>query len=233
MGLQMENRHVVIIPIEIDEEKESSYLDAWQDAADVMAAQPGFIRTYMFRTIVPGSKFPLVNVAEWESTAHWEEAMNVCPMMGQQIAVAHASNYEAIRTVLPAQSPGSGDGHTPAGLSPVEARRRVVDGELTLVDVREDDEWAAGHPAGAVHAALSTLPASLSDLPDGPLAFVCRTGNRSMQGGAQAIRVGRSSVYSVTGGLEAWEAAGLPVALPDREDSVNNGDRAKAAVRED
>ncbi|MFD0446434.1 MULTISPECIES: hypothetical protein [Streptomyces violaceusniger group] len=37
-----------------------------------------------------------------------------CPMMGQQIAVVHASNYEVIRTVLPATkpSPGSGDGHT-------------------------------------------------------------------------------------------------------------------------
>ncbi|MFH7341163.1 rhodanese-like domain-containing protein [Streptomyces sp. KHY 26] len=229
----MENRHVVIIPIEIDEEKEGTYLDAWQDAADVMATQPGFIRTYMFRTIVPGSKFLLVNVAEWESTAHWEEAMNVCPMLGQRIAVAHASNYEAIRTVLPAaqQSPGSGDGRTPADLSPAEARRRVENGELTLVDVREDDEWAARHPAGAVHAALSALPAGLSDLPDGPLAFVCRTGTRSMQGGAQAIRAGRSSVYSVAGGLEAWEAAGLPVTFPDREDAVNNGDRAKAVVR--
>jgi 3-mercaptopyruvate sulfurtransferase SseA len=54
-----------------------------------------------------------------------------------------------------------------------------------------------------------------------------------MQGGAQALRVGRSSVYSVAGGLAAWEAAGLPVTLPDREDSVNNGDRVKAAVRED
>lgn len=231
----MENRHVVIIPIEIGEEKEGAYLDAWQGAADVMAAQPGFIRTYMFRTIVPGSKFLLVNVAEWESTAHWEEAMNVCPMMGQQIAVAHASNYEAIRTVLPAaqQSQGSGDGHPPADLSPAEARRRVADGELTLVDVREDHEWAARHPAGAVHAALSALPAALSKLPDGPLAFICRTGTRSMQGGAQAIRAGRSSVYSVAGGLEAWEAAGLPVTFPDREDAVNNSNRAKAAVRED
>jgi rhodanese-related sulfurtransferase len=107
-----------------------------------------------------------------------------------------------------------------------------VDGELTLVDVREDDEWAARHPAGAVHAALSTLPASLSDLPDGPLAFVCRTGTRSAQGGVQAIRAGRSSVYSVAGGLEAWEAAGLPVVLPGREGAVNNGDRVAAAVRE-
>ncbi|ATL88495.1 hypothetical protein DNK48_01300 [Streptomyces malaysiensis subsp. malaysiensis] len=231
----MENHHVVIIPTEIDEEKESAYLDTWQGAAAVMATQPGFIRTYMFRTIIPGSKFLLVNVAEWESTAHWEEAMNVCPMLEQQIAVAHASNYVAIRTVLPAtqQGPGSGDGHTPADLSPAEARRRVADGELTLVDVREDDEWAARHPVGAVHAALSTLSASLSDLPDGPLAFVCRTGTRSVRGGAQAIRAGRSSVYSVAGGLEAWEAAGLPVAFPDREDALNNVDRAKAAVRED
>ncbi|WP_257585860.1 MULTISPECIES: antibiotic biosynthesis monooxygenase family protein [unclassified Streptomyces] len=102
----MEDRHVVIIPIEIDAEKESSYLDAWQGAAELMAAQPGFIRTYMFRTTVPGSRFSLVNVAEWESAAHWEEAMNVCPMLGQQMAVAHASNYRAIRTVLPPHGSG-------------------------------------------------------------------------------------------------------------------------------
>ncbi|MGA5582848.1 antibiotic biosynthesis monooxygenase family protein [Streptomyces thermodiastaticus] len=98
----MEERHVVIIPIEIDAEKESSYLDAWQHAADLMATQPGFVRARMFRTTVPGSRFSLVNVAEWESAAHWQEAMNVCPMLEQQLAVAHASNYRAIRTVLPA-----------------------------------------------------------------------------------------------------------------------------------
>ncbi|GAA2911495.1 antibiotic biosynthesis monooxygenase family protein [Streptomyces mexicanus] len=98
----MEERHVVIIPVEIDTEKESSYLDAWQRAADLMATQPGFVRARMFRTTVPGSRFSLVNVAEWESAAHWQEAMNVCPMLGQQLAVAHASNYKAIRTVLPA-----------------------------------------------------------------------------------------------------------------------------------
>ncbi|MBI0295689.1 antibiotic biosynthesis monooxygenase [Streptomyces sp. PRKS01-29] len=228
----MENRHVVIIPIEIDEERESAYLAAWQDAAEVMAAQPGFVRTYMFRTVVPGSRFSLVNVAEWESASHWEEAMNVCPMMGQQIAVAHASNYEVIRTVLPAQGLTSGQGQTPEVLSPTEAHRQVVDGKLTLVDVREDDEWTTRHPAGAVHAPLSTLLASLSDLPDGPLAFVCRTGSRSVQGGAQAIRAGRTSVFSVAGGLEAWEAAGLPVTLPDRGEAENNSDRAEAALRE-
>ncbi|AEW98965.1 hypothetical protein SCATT_p07720 (plasmid) [Streptantibioticus cattleyicolor NRRL 8057 = DSM 46488] len=218
----------MIIPIEIDEEREEAYLDAWQAAAEVMAAQPGFIRTYMFRTIVPGSRFALVNVAEWESTAHWEEAMDVCPMMGQTIAVAHASNYEAIRTVLPATRH---DARTPADLSPAEAHRRVVAGELTLVDVREDDEWAARHPAGAVHTALGTLPASLSELPGGPLAFICRTGARSVRAGEQAIRAGRSFVHNVAGGLAAWEAAGLPVTRPGRQDAVDDGDGAGTAAR--
>ncbi|MFE7120047.1 antibiotic biosynthesis monooxygenase family protein [Streptomyces sp. NPDC057654] len=129
----MENRHVVIIPIEIDEERESAYLDAWQNAAEVMAAQPGFIRTYMFRTIISGSTFRLVNVAEWESTSHWDEAMNVCPMMGQQIAVAHASNYEAIRTVLPATGRSSGGGRAPVELSPAEEHRRAEAGEVVAL----------------------------------------------------------------------------------------------------
>ncbi|MGW5866441.1 rhodanese-like domain-containing protein [Streptomyces sp. NPDC055239] len=186
----MENHYFVIIPIEIDEDNDD-----------------------VFRSIIPGSRFRLVNVAEWESFTHWEEAMNVCPMLGQQLAVVHASGYEAIRTVLPAAGPGQGGGHGDevAELSPTETRRRLADGELALVDVRQDEEWAAVRPAGAVHAALDTAPASLSELPDGPVAFICRTGRRSTRAAAQAVSAGRSAVFSVTGGLEAWEAAGLPV----------------------
>ncbi|MGP3939483.1 rhodanese-like domain-containing protein [Streptomyces sp. 6N106] len=211
----MENHHVVIIPIEIDEENENAYLKMWQDAADLMAAQPGFIRTYMFRTVVPGSTFRLVNVAEWETASHWEEAMNVCPMLGQQVAVAHASNYEAIRTVVPVteQTWSDDNGHPLTGLPPAEVHRRVTEGKLTLVDVRQDNEWATRRPADAVHAALSTIPASLSGLPDGPLAFICRTGGRSLKAAEQAMTAGRSPVFNVAGGLEAWEAAGLPIVL--------------------
>ncbi|GAA1672961.1 rhodanese-like domain-containing protein [Streptomyces yatensis] len=211
----MENHHVVIIPIEIDEGNENAYLTMWQDAADLMAAQPGFLRTYMFRTVVPGSKFRLVNVAEWETASHWEEAMNVCPMLGQQVATAHASNYEAIRTVVPVtgHALSHDNGHTLADLPPAEAHRRVTEGKLTLVDVRQDDEWATRRPAGAIHAALSTIPTSLSGLPDGPLAFLCRTGGRSVKAAEQAMTAGRSPVFNVAGGLAAWEAAGLPIVL--------------------
>ncbi|MEU5950918.1 rhodanese-like domain-containing protein [Streptomyces sp. NPDC047525] len=48
-------------------------------------------------------------------------------------------------------------------------------------------------------------------LPDGPLAFICRTGRRGTQAAAQAVGLGRSAVFSLAGGIEAWEAAGLPV----------------------
>ncbi|WP_308311175.1 rhodanese-like domain-containing protein [Streptomyces sp. GbtcB6] len=209
----MEDRYVVIIPIEIDDDTENEYLELWQDAADLMAAQPGFLRTYMFRTVTPESKFRLVNVAEWESVSYWAAAMEVCPMLSQQIAVVHAAGYEAIRTVLPAAEhmSGNGRGHSIVDLSPAEAHRRITAGELTLVDVRQDGEWATGRPADAVHAALSGMPTSLSDLPDGPLAFICRAGQRSSKAAEQAVSVGRSPVFNVVGGLEAWEAAGLPV----------------------
>ncbi|TVT44052.1 hypothetical protein FNH05_21860 [Amycolatopsis rhizosphaerae] len=102
----MDNHYVVIIPIEIDDESEDAYLAMWQDGAELMAAQPGFVRASMFRTVVPGSRFTLVTVAEWETAGHWAEAMNVCPMLAQRTAVVHASGYEAIRTVLPRSEKG-------------------------------------------------------------------------------------------------------------------------------
>jgi rhodanese-related sulfurtransferase/quinol monooxygenase YgiN len=212
----MDNHYVVIIPIEIDDENEDAYLAMWQDAAELMATQPGFVRTYMFRTVVPGSRFTLVNVAEWETAGHWAEAMNVCPMLTQRTAVVHASGYEAIRTVLPQVTegaPGSGTARTVTELPPAEAHRRRADGQLTLVDVRQDEEWAERHPAGAVHAALDTVPASLSGLPEGALAFICRTGRRSAQAAERVAGLGRSPVFSVTGGLEAWEADELPTVI--------------------
>ena len=53
--------------------------------------------------------------------------------------------------------------------------------DAVIVDVREADEWAAGHAPNAVHIPLSDLPARLGELPDSDdtIPVVCRSGGRS------------------------------------------------------
>ena len=89
-----------------------------------------------------------------------------------------------------------------------------------LLDVREDDEWAAGHAPGAHHLSLGQLtPASV---PAGsPVLCICRSGGRS----GRAVDVLRSAgvdAINVEGGMQAWAAAGLPV--------VTDSDRPGAVI---
>ena len=61
-------------------------------------------------------------------------------------------------------------------------RHRVKDvpADATILDVREDYEWAAGHAEGALHIPMDQLPGHLDDLdPDEDLYVICRTGGRS------------------------------------------------------
>ncbi len=53
--------------------------------------------------------------------------------------------------------------------------------DATVLDVREDDEWAAGHIAGALHIPMGQVPQRLEDLPEGQLHVVCRSGGRSQR----------------------------------------------------
>ncbi|HEY9252209.1 MAG TPA: rhodanese-like domain-containing protein, partial [Nocardioides sp.] len=52
---------------------------------------------------------------------------------------------------------------------------------VAVLDVREDDEWAAGHIEGATHIPLQELPARLGELPEGQTLVVCKVGGRSAQ----------------------------------------------------
>lgn len=80
-----------------------------------------------------------------------------------------------------------------------------------LVDVREADEWAAGHVVGAVHLPLSELPQRWRELPDADrTVFVCRTGGRSRQAADAFAAAGRPGCANLHGGSQAWVAAGLP-----------------------
>ncbi len=103
---------------------------------------------------------------------------------------------------------------TPAAIAP-----RAASGEVLLVDVREDAEWAAGRAPDAVHVPLADVPRELDALrarADGrPIAFICRTGRRSAQAAKLAVDAGVPQVINVSGGMGAWVAAGLPLVPQD------------------
>lgn len=93
------------------------------------------------------------------------------------------------------------------------AADRAESGEVLLLDVREDDEWAAGHAPVAVHAPMSRL--TLEDVPaDRPVVAVCRSGHRSGQATAALVAAGRD-VVNMAGGMKDWAANGLPVVQDD------------------
>lgn len=90
-----------------------------------------------------------------------------------------------------------------------EAARLVVAGEVLLLDVREDDEWASGRAPQATHMVLGQLdPAAVPR--DRPVVAVCRSGKRSGQA-AQVLSAAGVDVRNLDGGMAAWAAAGLPV----------------------
>ncbi len=90
-----------------------------------------------------------------------------------------------------------------------EAARLADAGLALLVDVGEGDEWAAGHAPAAVHVPLGNLPQT--QLPaDLPVLAICRSGNRSAAATALLLARG-ADACNVTGGMRAWQAAGLPV----------------------
>ncbi len=96
-------------------------------------------------------------------------------------------------------------------LDPVEAKQRQAAGAL-LVDVREPEEWAAGHAPGARHVPLGRLAQHLPKLPrDCEVLFICRSGNRSGVATDMARRAGLARAMNVRGGMIAWARAGLPV----------------------
>ena len=105
-----------------------------------------------------------------------------------------------------------GGSATSAGIVDVtEAKRRQEAGAL-LVDVREPSEWRDGHAPKARHIPLGSLGTRLGEIPrDREVLLICRSGNRS--GAAQRLlkQQGYEQVFNVSGGMGAWQRAGLPV----------------------
>ncbi|EEP72458.1 rhodanese domain-containing protein [Micromonospora sp. ATCC 39149] len=84
--------------------------------------------------------------------------------------------------------------------------------DIYLLDVREDDEWAAGHAPGAHHLPMMELPARMAEVPtDRDVAVICRSGGRSAQVVAYLLNNGWDQVRNADGGMRQWAAVGRPV----------------------
>lgn len=95
--------------------------------------------------------------------------------------------------------------------------------EAFLLDVREPEEYAAGHVPGAINLPQGDLATRLAAVPrDRAVYLICRSGARSLRAGQFLKQVGYADVVSVRGGTEAWQAAGHAV---DSESSAGDGPR--------
>lgn len=96
--------------------------------------------------------------------------------------------------------------------TPGDVSAQVASGAITLVDVRNLDEWEAGHIAGAVHIPLGRLPQRLAEVDTSrPVVLQCQGGGRSSVAASLLSAKGVARFANMAGGYTAWVAEGRPV----------------------
>jgi rhodanese-related sulfurtransferase len=94
-------------------------------------------------------------------------------------------------------------------------RKLAESGEtFLLVDVREDNEWQAGHAAGSIHVGKGIIERDIEGkVPDksAKLVLYCGGGYRSALAANALREMGYTNAISLDGGWRAWQEAGLPI----------------------
>ena len=93
-------------------------------------------------------------------------------------------------------------------------KRRDTDPKLCLIDVREDHEWQAQRIPGALHIPKDNLTATIATtVPKHtqPIYLHCHAGVRSLYAAHCLLELGYKEVYSIDGGIAAWEKAGYAI----------------------
>ena len=96
----------------------------------------------------------------------------------------------------------------------VEGARKLMENGAVLIDVREDNEWEAGHASGARHMGrgvierdvVQTFPEKATEL-----VLYCGGGFRSALAADMLQRMGYTNVWSMDGGWKAWKDSGAPI----------------------
>ncbi len=99
-----------------------------------------------------------------------------------------------------------------------EVQRRQEEGQsFEFVDVREDNEWAQGHAAGAEHIGRGVLERDIENLVpdrDREIVLYCGGGFRSALAAENLQKMGYRRVFSMAGGIRTWREQGLPEVEP-------------------
>jgi rhodanese-related sulfurtransferase len=93
-------------------------------------------------------------------------------------------------------------------------RLRAANEQHVLIDTRENDEWGAGHAAGAVHLGKGIIERDIEarvPLKDTKLVLYCGGGYRSALAADALRQMGYTNAISLDGGWRAYQASGLPV----------------------
>jgi rhodanese-related sulfurtransferase len=96
----------------------------------------------------------------------------------------------------------------------IQQYKNMPANDHVLIDVREDNEWAAGHAAGAIHLSKGIIERDIeTKVPDKSAAMVlyCGGGFRSALVADALHKMGYTGAISLDGGWRAWNEAGLPV----------------------
>jgi rhodanese-related sulfurtransferase len=99
-------------------------------------------------------------------------------------------------------------------LSPDAAVQLMNREKAVVIDVSEQEEFAAGHIGGAKNIPVNDIDAKLAGAVKNkalPLVLVCSTGARAKRVEAAAKALGYGNVQTLAGGLKAWKAANLPI----------------------
>lgn len=107
-----------------------------------------------------------------------------------------------------------GRSHGVRKVGPSDATRLINSEDALVLDVRSDIEFKQGHILNSVHIPHNYLNDQLQKLEkhrDQPIITACKTGNDSARVGSVLLRRGFPKIYSLNGGIAAWEAANLPL----------------------
>lgn len=95
-------------------------------------------------------------------------------------------------------------------VTPTEAHELIEAGAV-LVDVREEDEWSAGHAPEALFIPMGQVASRIDEIAgDAPAVIVCRSGGRSNTV-TQLLNANGIDAVNLAGGMQAWQRGGLPV----------------------